>query len=113
MAGQKPYLISGSETTSFGHFRKVRSARPQSILFGQAGFIIRQPVAVARGNSRASITRGWQPVPDGAAELGKVVKRVNVAKLTRVDQAHEYIDHLGSIQSPIKQGILSMQHGSF
>src|SRR6202012_5984867 len=39
---------------------------PQSILFGQAGFIIRQPVAVARSNSRASITLDWQPGPNGA-----------------------------------------------
>src|SRR4029077_3670888 len=48
----------------FGHAITVC---PKTIFFGQAGYIIRQPVAVARGNSRASITPGWQPGPDGAA----------------------------------------------
>ena len=67
VAGQKRGQIWLSERPVLWALDEIRSTRPQWILFGQAGFIIRQPVAVARGNSRASITLGWQPGPDGAA----------------------------------------------
>ena len=35
-------------------------------------------------------------------QLGQVIERVNLAKLAGVNQAHEQIAHLGSVQSPIK-----------
>jgi hypothetical protein len=35
-------------------------------------------------------------------KLGQVVERVNIAKLAGVNQAHEQIAHLGSVQSSIK-----------
>ena len=56
----------------------------------QARFIIRQPVAVARGNSRASQCRVGRQFPMMPKRLGQVVERVNIAKLAGVNQAHEH-----------------------
>src|SRR5262249_14367960 len=56
------------EARFYGLLTRAVFAWPPSIPFGQTRFIIRQPVAVARGNSRASTTPGWRAVPDDAAE---------------------------------------------
>jgi hypothetical protein len=46
-----------------------------------------------------------------ALQLGQVVEGVGVAQLTGVNQAHEQITHLRSVQRPIKQGILPVKNG--
>jgi hypothetical protein len=46
-----------------------------------------------------------------ALQLGQVVEGVGVAQLTSVNQAHEQVADIRSIQRPIEQRILSVQNG--
>jgi resolvase-like protein len=65
--GQKRCRILPFERPVWRPLQSVTQPWPHSILFGQIAPIIRQREAVARDNSRASITPGRQPGPDGAA----------------------------------------------
>ncbi len=42
-------------------------------------------------------------------QLGQVVEWIGTVKLAGVDEAHEKIAHLCSVQSPIEESVLSMQ----
>jgi hypothetical protein len=53
----------------FWAFQNVTLSWPPTILFGQAGLIILQFAPVSRDSSRASIPRGWPPVPGHAAAV--------------------------------------------
>ena len=65
--GQKRYRILPSEGPVWRAFRSVTQAWPQSFLFGHAGYIIPRCAPMSRGSTRASIPRGWPPVPARAA----------------------------------------------
>jgi hypothetical protein len=47
-----------------------------------------------------------------ALQFDQVIEGVCAAQLAGVDQAHEQIADLGTVQGAIKQGILSMENGA-
>jgi hypothetical protein len=56
-------------------------------------------LVVIPGHPQRRVGRQFPMMPQ---KVGQVVERVNIAKLAGVNQAHEQIAHLGSVQSSIK-----------
>ena len=111
MPGQKRYRILPLERPVWRAFQSVTQAWPQSILFGQAGFIILQRVcqrlAVVPRHPLRWVGRQFLGVP---LQLGQIVERVGAAQLAGVDQAHEQVADLRPVQGPIEQGVLAVQN---
>jgi hypothetical protein len=93
-----------SEMPVLWAFHKCCSAWPESILFGQAGFIILrggwcgepgQRLAVVPGHSRRW---GLLQFLGVSLQLGEVVERIGSVQLAGMDQTHEQIAYSGAMQ---------------
>ena len=55
-------------------------------------------VAVAADSSTASRRKAPLPAPDVPLQLDQVIKRIGGAQLAGVDQAHQHVAHLRTVQ---------------
>ncbi len=115
--GQKRYRILPSERPVWRAFQNVTQAWPQTILFGQAGFIIlrgggrRQPrqclAVIPRHPLRwASLQLLGMPL-----QRREVVERIGSIQFAGVDQTHEQIADSGAVRRLVKERILPVQNG--
>ena len=71
--------------------------------------VLGQLLAVIPGHPRGRIGRQLGGV---ALQLAEIVESIGASQFAGVDQAHEQVAYLRTVQRAIEQGVFAMQHGA-